>query len=286
MIFDIVILDTPSFSSLTGTSRSALLSSVEQQGLGVFIQPDGGFFTLSRKQSYFEFTRNNNAISLVNWPRAVVTTFDYRFQEDALLVPLVTTNDDVLAAATIRNNGKIATALFQNTYQWLLDGQDQLYKSIWSEILSGIAKRDEQLVDWEEPQQRSRVDEPFTIIFQTQIPTPDVYLNDSIRIAIKNDLHQDDLWEVTVYPKEKGWNTLSVKQDSLHNYSFFVTDSAVFKAKSTYEKQLANEEYFNRDRAQTFSNQGVNIPIPRVWFLIAFVLAMGFLWFEPRFTNY
>lgn len=280
---DLLILDAPSYFGLSGASRRAMERAVSEEGMGVFIQPDPQLFNAASTRSYFAFSRSRStSVRLEAWPRTPVSLFPYAFAKAALQYPILSGNNQTIAAYHLKGAGKVGTTVLQNTHQLVLNGNNDVYSYLWSTLLSDLGKQATRTANWEVNKKTARLDEPLSVSLRTLVARPEVIYNATAKIPLRSDIDLKDYWEGEVYPDRLGWNRLSIGQDSTAVFHFYVGDSSVYTTKETYDRTLANKRAFGQ-QVKKLSETIALEPVNRFWLFVVFVLAIGFLWMEPRF---
>lgn len=278
--FDLVVMDASSYLALSRSSRNALDTRIEQEGLGVFIQPDEVLVNSNRFD--FRLKRNTKStIQLAPWSKINLDILPASFEQNQLLEPVVKSANFSLSAYEQKGLGRIGTALWTNTYQLILDGNDEVYTHIWSKTIEAVSQRKQPTTLWKKERTISYQDEPFEFSLRTSMPEPVVLDESQSRIALKQHSNLPDRWEGVVYPKREGWNRLQLEQDSTSVFSFYVHDDNAWQDVSRFDRVAANKRRFSN--LNSVENKELVLqPISRLWFLGCFLLAMTFLWVEPR----
>ncbi len=278
---DLLIIDANSLNNLSQNERSALQGSIQEEGLGVFIQPDEGFFTARNFLSSFTFSNDGNIETRVDvWPNIKMEKHPFSFQEKITLQPIQKVKQKIVSAFQQYGSGRIGTSVIQNTYQLVLDGHSFAYKEYWTELINKLSKKDNPLVFWEATNQLAFIDEPFHFEIRTSQNNP-VVTKDGNIIPLRRDVDILNKWTGITYPREKGWNQLSLKADSTAVYQYFVTDTSKWKSLVANQSKELNKRNFNNELKKS-AKSVIQKPINRLWFFIVFLMSMGFLWLEPK----
>jgi len=280
--YDLMIMDARAYTNLSQNSLSALQNSAINEGLGIFVQPEASFFRLPVEKSGFEFIqRNGTTTRLDEWPKMSIDQFPYRFKEDFGLEQIHEVEGNVLTAYRRTGKGRMGTTVLQNTYHWWLDGHTKAYRQLWSEIISALAKRKTPGTEWQRTTEFAFQDQPYTFTVRTSSKNPEISTGDSIQIPILQDVDIPNLWTGTTYPREKGWNSLKDKKDSISGFNFYVLDTMQWKSVSAVNTTKANRRNFNETTARGMDRKFL-IAIHPLWFFLPFLLGMGYLWLEPK----
>ena len=286
--FDILLIDTDSYVNISGSSKNALQQAVEKDGLGVFIQPDNQLFSIAKRTSNFEFVRDKNVkINLEKWPKLKVDAYPFRFKTAFGLENIrgleksFDKKIEIRTAYRRMEKGRIGTTTIQNTYKWILDGHLKAYQEFWSEVVGVIGKRKEVSTVWANTDKLIFRNMPYAFEMRTRLQSPEIFETYGGEVPIEQHPDFAELWTGTVYPQKTGWNELSIASDSTSTHRFFVLDSTNYKPLVRHTVQLANNRFFNRT-SSTGQSRTLLKQIPSIWFLIVFIVAIGWLWVSPK----
>jgi len=124
-------------------------------------------------------------------------------------------------------------------------------------------------------------DAPFHFEINTVEQNPLVYSMDGFLIPLARDIDLKQVWRGVTFPRKLGWNHFAMEHDSAAVYNFFVLDSTQWTSLVAFKNRNENKRYVNKQekRAQKTT---VLKPVQQWWFFILFLLAMSFLWLEPK----
>ena len=279
--FDLVIVDADTYFSFGSTIKNRFEKNIRENGLGVFIQPSDFIFNRSASWSYFRFNRDDiKEVQILNSTIAL-EKYPYEFDEEFLVSPIIVGDGKTIAAYKQMALGRVATTTLLGSYQMLLNGSDQIYKSIWTNILDEIAKPKIVPVEWNANTKIPKVDEPFDFSLYINLQEFAVIDEDSVRTPMLQKLMVSTHFTGTIYPKKTGWQHLSIDGDSTSQFSFFVYDSVDWKALSSTQNIVLNQKKFKTD---VNKNKTVisNRPVSPLLFYILFLLGVGWLWLSPK----
>lgn len=282
--FDLVITDADTYFSFGSATKNRFEKNIRENGLGVFIQPSDFLFNLSTRSSYFRFKRDGiKDVQLLNSTIAL-EKYPYEFDEEFLVKSLIVGEGKTIAVYKQMGLGKVSTTTLLSSYQILLNGSDQVYKSIWTKILDEIAKTQSVQVEWKADTEIPKVDEPFQFSLYTNLQEFAVINEDSVRIPILQKPMVSTHYKGTIYPKKTGWQYLSIEGDSTAQFSFFVYDSIDWKALSTTQNITSNQKRFKNgiNKNRTVMN---NRPVSPILFYVLFLLGVGWLWLSPKLST-
>jgi len=284
--YDLLIIDTDSYTGLGRTSKEAMEEISASEGLGIFIQADEGLFRLSESQSPFRFNKDYVTEIALGQPMQTLPKYPYAFQENLRTQEILL--DYVTVASYIPvQKGKVGTTLLQNTYQLLLDGQEALYTRIWTKILNNITREQETVLEWKSLTQIPRLDEPFEFELQTLLTDVEITTEEGARIPLLQDILIPGKFTGTVYPRKTGWNQLQIANDSISPWLYFVYDDG--QLQNIHQTQLRNANYQKFGSNSTFDDSASASKkelqtIAPFWFYFVLLLSLGWLWLEPKLS--
>lgn len=285
--YDLLIIDTGSYTGLGSASKAAMEKVAKMNGLGIFIQPNESLFRLSENQSPLQFNRDFVTETSLGEPAQTLQKYPYDFQQDVRVQEILV--DSLAVAAYIPvEKGKMGTTVLQNTYQLVLDGSDGLYANIWSQILNSIVRGQDRVVEWKAVTQIPRPDQPFEFELRTSLNNLEVKTGEGANIPLLQDGLVSNKWTGAVYPLKAGWNKLEISKDTIAHYSYYVFDENHHKTLSQSETLKSNFRQFG---AQNTFNTSVSAskktlkPISPFWFYALLLLCLGWLWLEPKLFN-
>ncbi|WP_273566602.1 hypothetical protein [Maribacter halichondriae] len=279
--FDVVILDATSYRNLTSSAFSILVTATREEGLGIFIQPDEELFRLRGKKSFFNFISNRNTeVVLGERERIKLESYPYSFDKELLLEPIQNSKGNILSAYRRLERGRVGTTVLKNTYQLFLEGHSDVYRRLWADIVGGISKKPIPNALWESGKMMPVQNHPYPFKIRTFSQKPQIENGVGSPIALINNPDIPSLWKGTIYPRRKGWNKLSLEQDTTA-FDFYVIDSTQWKTLRMNQTMDANRIYFQQ-ASKSITKKEILAPIERVWFFLVFILGIGYLWLEPK----
>lgn len=281
---DLVILDAGAWQSLSRNEQNSIKDAVAQEGLGVFVMPSEELFYGSQPLIDFKFTRTaQTEVELQDG--TVVSTFGYYMNSAANFNATLKAANQILAGQRFIGFGSVSTTVLSNTYALQLKGNQERYKSLWSEILKSVLKPESDMIFWEETEQIVRPHEPYTIKFRTAVSEFTLTDTDGNSIPVIQDPDIPELWLATFYPEETGWFTLRFSTgDTVSEYAYYVFAEVDWKARAAQGLTKAYQDFFRKGDAEVEELQ-VKRPINPIYFFVLFVLAMGYLWLEPKLQS-
>nr|WP_297789482.1 hypothetical protein [uncultured Allomuricauda sp.] len=285
--YDLLIIDSDSYTGLGRVSKSAMEEVVESKGLGVFIQPNESLFRLGESVSPFKFNRDFITTIELRESEQNLQKYPFTFQ-DAVRTQQILVDSLAVAAYVPTEMGKVGTSLLQNTYQLILDGNEALYGHIWTQILNGITKEKESIVEWESVTQNPRPDQPFEFELRTSLNDLAITTSEGAHIPLLQDDLMPNKWMGTQYPRNTGWNQLKLSNDSIVSFSYFVYGQDDLQSITKAETLKANYRTFGKTNgfgsSISVSKKELK-PISPLWFYIPLLLCLGWLWLEPKLVD-
>ena len=280
--FDLLVIDEVSLKNLSKNEITLLKRSIREDGLGVFIQPTLNLFNSKNELAALKFIRDNKTkINIDPDLKIQFNKYPYQFSSEKDLLPLFSIDDYKIAGYQKNGLGRVGTSLLENTYQLVLDGNEEQYQELWSGIVEKISKKARISSQFNMDPFIVYKDEPFNFTLKTEIETPVVHAQNGGRIPLKQDLNISNLWTGKIYPNKKGWKSLILAQDSSISLEYYVSEKSVWMSLIAENTSKNNKRYLkdfkNEDKIKSSRE-----PIDPIWFYVIFLLGMGFLWLEPK----
>lgn len=282
--FDLLILDFKSFRTLSTAEKNAVETSIREYGLGVFIQPETSLFGSNSGLASFDVIQDNK-IDVSVKENVNLKRYPFSFQKGVSLQPIQIFEKQILSAYKRIGQGKIGTSVLERTYELLLAGHTSEYQQLWTRIINAISKREIPLAAWSTASKMGTSDEPFQFQIRTLETNPIVLNAEATQIPLRQEIDIANLWTGLTYPKNTGWQQLNLQQDSTAVYKYYVANPEEWKTLRTYKRILENLRVSNS--ADSISKRTTNpIAINLLYFYLAFLFCIGFLWLEPKMRSY
>jgi len=197
------------------------------------------------------------------------------------LQPILQSNTKIITAYKPLGNGRIGTSVFENTYQLILNGNTNVYQTLWYKTINALSRKQVPLADWETNSMIVFKDEPFHFGIRTHSPNPVVLSENQQAIPLINDIDIESLWKGTTYPKKSGWQTQRLEQDTMQAFHYYVTDTTHWTSLQSYNNIMANKRQFEAKQIvnKPYTTQQ---PMSLTWLYLLFLFSIGYLWLEPK----
>lgn len=282
--YDLAIVDFQTLNSLSSKAKNAFETSIKENGLGLFIQPEPSLFYKRNRWHSFNFDANRaNNINLNINPKKAIAKFPHIFKNGIFIEPILDGKNALITSAYKRlGMGRIGTSVLKNTYELQLKGDSKIYKQIWAKTIENVSKRGNPTVEWSSESVLTYVNEPFHFQLRTNEELPIVFTDKNYQVALKQDVNIKSSWNGTTYPREIGWKTLITKQDSTNIFKYFVTDDSTWQTLKAADIININKKYFNNKSRNHVETKDANKPINPICLFIIFTICIGYLWLEPK----
>lgn len=281
---DLMIIDANSYVNLSKKSLQTIEEAMERNGLGVLILPNEDFFRLPAKTSNFDFLRQKSSkTTLDHWPKLSWAQYPFVFKESFQLEEVHRSDERLLTAYRRKGIGRMGTTVIQNSYQLLLDGNPEAYRTFWTATISALGKRRATTTEWSSGSEFVFVDEPFWFEIRTSLEDPEA-IGALGRIPLMQNPDIGALWSGITYPGNTGWHSINLENDSTATLDFYVMDSTQWKSMTAYKTMAENKRQFNSS-ADVTTNKKTLRPINQLWFFLIFILGVGYLWFVPKLNS-
>lgn len=280
--FDLLIIDSDALQSLSSTELAQVKRSVGE-GLGMLILLNESPLKVKPVLSFFpgmfaSYASDTARVS-VRSKKITLPAWAFKVNPDAGVVTTLKNRNRILSGYRYHGFGKTGFQLLQETYRLMLEGDSLTYSELWADLIGKTARTK---------------NKPFSLRIASEFPyyenepltveaisagTAPVVSNDSIRVALTEDLFVDDRWTGKFWPGEPGWHTLTAG-DSIR-LMYYVSDKKDWTSLAATNATIQTSE----QSLKTLSEKKMTVafrPVP-VWvFYLLFLFSAGFLWLVPK----
>lgn len=281
--FDLVITDASSLNTLGHTEIQALKNAMHD-GLGMITLID----TSTLPKNVNEIlnlklgkVKGDSAQVLINAHPLRIPAAPVSAASAQRLFPILRdASGRIVSGYTYMGLGKGGFQLLTNTFSLSLIGEKEAYAAIWSPLLEAVARKE--IIEYDlsftspfpyypaEPVE-------FKIISGGEKPTVSM---DSSEISLLEDPLVKNVWYGKIWAPQSGWNSLHIEQDS-SEHNFFVSHPDQWKSLRVANQQKNLRTISSLPHRRT-ADQTHDRPVPRIFFLLTFLLSAGFLWLAPK----
>lgn len=280
--FELLILDSGALRNLSSAERNALQNLVREAGLGVLILGEANILNSLGDFSVFALQRVSATEAVLDdFPEIAIGKQPYQLKPKFGLEEIHRSNSSILSAYKRFGQGRIGTTLLESTWQLQLEGKQESYQQIWSELVEQISKRESVIASWHQETGFAFKDEPFQFQLRTSVENPRVRDKNNYLIPLKQDLNNSELWTGKTYPRETGWEQLKMEQDSASVFNYYVYKDNDWQAIKSYQTLQENNRFFPQKISKD-SVEKTPVAINPLWFFGLFLIGMGGLWLEPK----
>jgi len=288
--FDVVLGDMAALDALSENERAVIRQQVAGKGMGLLLRADtvsaSRFYTqgislqpikVNAQQNILPKLVNNNT-SLTNLPAASPLIV----RKNAQLTDWVTdAAGNALVAASLLGMGKIAVSTLDNTYQWILSGQDAVYGAYWTSILQSSAREENSTAALILPEGKYNKEQPVPVsLSYADTVLPAVTINNSLHLSLQQQ-SMPFLWQGTFWPLKEGWQEINAAGSTQYLYVYNHQDWPMVKA----SEQMAATTAWAQHGSNTVTTGDTGMVWKKWWFLAIFLLAAGFLWIERKYFS-
>lgn len=280
--FDLVITDASSLASLSGQERNAIERAIAS-GLGmltVIDNPAPATAVLKFLQRNVSHVKSDSASITINHTRLKVPATSVAVASDERQTSfLEDTNGRVVSGYVQHGFGKNGFSLLSNTFTLQLSGQAETYATLWSDMISALARKEQKPYDlaWL-TSFPVYPDEPIEFQITSASEKPSVLI-DSVEVPVSEHSLVHHVWYGKFWAGRAGWNSLTIRQ-STDTYNFFVSQPGEWNSLRVAHQQKAMQKMISAQRDK--QKEVVRQAIPRTLFFVLFVVAAGFLWLAPK----
>ena len=291
--FDVVIGDQLALQNLNTAESLAIRQQVTQKGLGLIVRADSTGKNDSWFQSSFPVfrtsgqTQNSSILNLSGQTGATealkLDPVNIVYKQGTQVLASDAKNRALISAA-IAGSGKVVFSTLNNTYNWMLAGDELDYTAYWSLVI-GKATR------------QVTVSRSITVLSglpginrQTHVEVLSASQPDSLSIggvkpAFAQSASMPFLWSGIVWSNKTGWQVVGNTPGKASDiYVFGDNDWQTVKnsRKIFVTNRYAKEYLLNYTHVGQKVHQ-ISRQIPKIWFYLLFLIAGTFLWAEAKF---
>lgn len=274
--FDLVILDADTYLSLSKSNKNVLLKLLKDTGLGILVQPNASLFRSTNALVGFEVERDVSQ-KFLKIDNSTVESYPYSFQNTNPLGIAIENH----SYAMILGKGRFGTTGLSTTYQLVLDGKKDLYRNIWTAMITATAKSKETIGNFEDVPAFSVVGQPTSFSLSTSVSKPSAIMDGAYSIPLMKNTLIEDKWHGRTYPKTEGWHLLQIENDTSTTAHYFVTDTIYWKSLTSVKTIMDNSRFFDAAKNTPITKM-MSLEISRWWFFLIFIGCMGYLWVSPK----
>ncbi|MBZ9651427.1 hypothetical protein [Psychroflexus montanilacus] len=281
--FDLLILDSESTKALSRSEQNAVQKSMRASGLGILMLGEANALTNLGDFSVFEFQRvSATEVVLDDLDGVTVGRQPFQIKNDFGVEDIHRSNSSIVSGYQRMEQGRLGVTLLENTWELQLEGKQEAYQHIWTDIVEQLSKRNSEMLTCQPEKLFAFKDEPFTFQIRTSLDDPRVLDQNHRLLPLKQDLTLAEVWSGKTFPKESGWQKLRVEQDSTFAFDYFVHNPEDWQTVKAYQNSLENQEFFQKESVIDKDFKKSPIAINPIWFYVLFLLAIGGLWLEPK----
>ncbi|MBO9566068.1 MAG: hypothetical protein J7621_25055 [Niastella sp.] len=290
--FDVVIADDAALVELNGAERSALISQV-QKGLGLILQTDSTVSVNSfaagwqiRKQPGAVISARPLAMPAVfTTTSPLLPTQWLSIENNRRAQPLVMDDKGaIVVSSALAGAGKLVLSTVNNTYSWILSGNQADYAQFWSLLLNKAARRAPQETRWQQVTAFPTVGNAAELTLETAVTSrlPVLETPDG-KVPVVQHAWQPHTWTGTWWPVQRGWQAVSQGQDSLRLYIYEQGEWASVQATA---RIMVNKQHAavsgSGGPSKDLAEDQTRKQLPPVIFFVVFLSCCSYLWFEAK----
>ncbi|RZK37522.1 MAG: hypothetical protein EOO90_25000 [Pedobacter sp.] len=283
---DLVIIDEEELTGVAAADRISIYNAVDN-GMGLLIRVAN---SKSENSTPYEVLSNiEKPLSLRSSDNIRFSNLSYKqtlfLKSTANNQPLITDETGrIVVNSRLSGMGKILTTTFSSTYQWQLAGKQFDYSNFWSLLFAKSLRKKIESESFTFVPQFPSVDEKTKLMLSlADNKVPAIFI-DSINVSPRQNMEFPSEWDGFYWPKNFGWQRLSVNK-KIENIYFYKKsdwkDAKNFIKLENTRNFVANQvsQMMIDDEIEYLTTETVN----KWWFFMGFLLTISFLWYEKRF---
>lgn len=274
--FDLLFVDTGTLQALSGRERQDLKNSI-QAGMGVVVLPSDDTKNLQWfwNVKFNPGTKDTAHVQLASHKKLVFRVVPVDAIATDEIYPEIVAGPRVLSGYTLQGLGKIGFVLLQETYRIKLEGNEQDYAHIWTDLITKISRK--------KSTDQLTLNTPFPVyphepLAVSVLSADPLLLADSVSIPLTEDVSIDGIWHSKIWAGKPGWHELKTKNATRY---YFIPDTNNWKSLGA-----ANRAQATRNAESVLHSNATVLPeiksVPLLFFYFLFLISAGFLWLAPK----
>lgn len=292
--FDVVIADLTELHALPSSDLSNLRSSIEGKGLGLIVKATATRQSAGFYLSSFPLIETRDSIQHTVKLNGGNTPFPspLKIQQPVYILnragtePLLTDQHArTLASSKMLGLGKVIITTIPNSYAWWLSGNKEDFASYWTILLNKAAKKIVSDHAWEQSPGFPRKDFEMNLRLHNEGERiPELQVSSEALYP-----HQHPFlpyaWSGRYWPAKAGWR--AIISDAEPASWIYIYGDADWPGIAAATKSIATKKYAGNNGNNHISkkNESVPVEIPKIYFMILFMISTAFLWIEKKYRN-
>lgn len=280
--FDMLFIDHLSLQNLTNRELRNIYLMVEKYGLTVLLQNVQKISSLARFKLFegLSITESNKPHFVI---QKGISLTEHQFQVSDSAIPISSTQSITsLGGYKYLGIGKVGVLSFQNSYELILNGYQELYASLWFDILQQIRKRSENefQIDFEEdfPMLMS----PLKVNFRSATANDYEIKAGEVKLAMKQDTQLPNRWTGKYWATREGWHVLSVDSSQYRNHRYVYNEEDWSSMKSKRRIEHTRLALQGKTETVSASPKFTYKEVSPLIFYIIFLISIAYLWIENK----
>lgn len=291
--FDVIIGDLSVFKNFSAPENSALQQEVAQKGLGVIVRADSSDKKASWLQSAFPLNymagkqATLSALNIMGKGKTAKLNIDPVdiIPQNNTQVLVSDGHNRALSAIGMNGAGKLIFTTINNSYSWMLAGDQSDYTALWSLLIDKAARKMLVADSWS-VSGMPMVDKPVSLVLETGQPVNMVKVNGAMVAPAQNpDMPFQQTF--TYWPDKYGWQ--QVIGSSGAPYWWYTWKADKWATMAAAKKSALTARYAKQNPANVAVTkqiqQKTQVPVPKIYFYMLFLVAATFLWAESKFFS-
>ncbi len=273
--FDLILMSTEGLINLPRSQKRVLKNTISNQGTGLLLY-GAEYAKLPAWSQYKVVGTEKEEISLTFGEQSETLPINSYFIQPGLLEEAVLgVNNEVVMATKRVGKGKIGIITLSNTYQLSLSGKTDFYSRLWSEIIQSLLKKEDD--PWHIPSSFTYAHEPLSFQLVSSVERPEVNYQ-TMQLPLRQHEFIADRWYGRLWPMKSGWHQLQEKTKKW----FYVFEEGDWQEVRQARMLAANKLTFSDTSTSPQKIEMAPSEISLWWFLLLFLLGLGYLWLEPK----
>lgn len=284
---DVLLIDEEELNAIGAKERATIQASVAN-GMGLMIrliepkqtnalQSFNRYESLAEKPAVLQLMPAHTSLSIL--PFAQTLFLKVGANEQVLVAD---TKGKALVTNQLYGTGQVLGTTISTSYQWQLAAKAIDYANFWSALLAKAARKQATVQSIQLVPRLPVLGESVRLIVTgNDVQSPNIRFENN-QLSPRQNRELPFEWDALFWPSQKGWHTLQVNQQI---HSFYVYQQSDWQNLKNANRINDTKQFIQQQQqkeAIVSADQLLQKEVSKWWFLVAFLIAACFLWYEQR----
>jgi hypothetical protein len=292
--FDVVVGDLSALKALNPSESASLKEEIIQKGLGLIVKADSSGKESSWVQAGFALEKGlgkpvytSMAIrGKKNLSAKINTDAPYLISKGTSQLLVSDGHEHEFAGSTLAGNGKVVYTSLNNTYNWMLAGDEADYSALWSLLITEASRKLPETEKWSVISPIPVKGQKTELQLQSSSAPAQIIAGNMNIAPVQNAVIQFE-WDTELWPSQPGWQQINQQGKPAKWWYAWPKNAwgSIIALKNRYETKLYAEKHSLKASVTKQIQSFALVPVPKIYFYILFLLAGIFLWVENKLSE-